>query len=48
MIDEETQPDAVNLNSMTKAQLIDYADQLGIDGVSSRMTKAQIIEVVQE
>jgi hypothetical protein len=34
--------------SLTKSQLLDYAEQLGVDGVSSRMTKAQIIEAVQD
>ena len=35
-----------NLNSMTKAQLIEYAESLGLE-VSSSMTKAQIIEVIE-
>lgn len=32
---------------MTKAQLIEYAEAHGIEGVSSSMTKAQIIEVIE-
>lgn len=34
------------LDDMTKAQLLDYADDNGIDGVSSRQTKAQIKSVI--
>jgi hypothetical protein len=32
---------------MTKAQLLSYADEQGVDGVSSRMTKAGIIEAIE-
>jgi len=32
---------------MTKAQLLEYAEGLGIEGVSSSMTKAQIIEAIE-
>lgn len=32
---------------MTKAQLIEYAQSIGV-GVSSSMTKAQIIEAIEE
>lgn len=37
---------AVDLTSMTKAELLAYAEELGIKA-SSSMTKAQIIEVIQ-
>lgn len=33
---------------MTKAQLIEYAEANGIEGVTSSMTKAAIIEVINE
>lgn len=36
---------AVNTKRMTKAELIDYAESLGL-AVSSSMTKAQINEVI--
>lgn len=37
---------AVDLTSMTKAELLAYAEELGIKA-SSSMTKAQIIEEIQ-
>ncbi len=33
--------------SMTKSQLLDYAEEKGIEGLSSRMTKAVIIEKIE-
>jgi len=33
---------------MTKAQLLDYAAENGITGVSGRMTKADIINAIEE
>lgn len=49
MISGQNEPDAVspNLLGMTKAQLLDYADQNGVDGVSSRMNKADIISTIE-
>ena len=32
---------------MTKAQLLDYAEANGIEGVSSSMTKAEIIAAIE-
>lgn len=32
---------------MTKAQLLEYAAEKGIEGVSSSMTKSEIIEVIR-
>lgn len=33
---------------MTKNQLLTYAEGNGVEGVSSRMTKAQIINAIEE
>lgn len=38
--------DAVDLSSMTKAQLLEYAEANGIDGVDSSMLKADIYEII--
>lgn len=46
MISEEDQADAPDLNALTKSQLIRLAEENGVEGVSSRMTKAQIIDVI--
>lgn len=32
---------------MTKAQLLEYANENGVEGVKSSMTKAQIIEAIE-
>lgn len=32
---------------MTKSELLDYAEDNGIAGVNDRMTKAEIIEVLE-
>jgi hypothetical protein len=36
----------VDLSSMTKAELLEYAEQNGIDGVDSSMLKAEIYEII--
>ena len=38
---------APNLSGMTKAQLLAYAEENGVEGVSDRMTKAKIIEALE-
>lgn len=38
--------DAVDLSSMTKAELLAYAEDNGIEGVSSSMLKADIYAVI--
>ena len=38
----------VDLDSMTKAQLLDYAKANGIEGVSSSMLKADILAAIKE
>ena len=38
--------DAVDLSSMTKAELLAYAEANGIEGVSSSMLKADIYAVI--
>ena len=42
--DAETVPD---LSGMTKAQLLATASELGVEGVSSRSTKAEIIAAIE-
>ena len=37
-----------DFSEMTKAQLLDYAEQNGIEGVSSSMLKADILAVIEE
>ena len=41
-------PNALNLNGMTKAQLLDYAAENGVEGVSGGMKKADIIAAIEE
>lgn len=36
-----------DFSNMTKAQMLEYAEEAGITGVSGRMTKAEIMEVLQ-
>lgn len=36
-----------DLSSMTKTQLLDYAEQTGVTGVRSSMTKAQIVAAIE-
>lgn len=38
--------DPVDLSSMTKAELLAYAEENGIEGVSSSMLKADIYAVI--
>lgn len=38
--------DAVDLSGMTKAELLAYAEEHGIEGVSSSMLKADIYETI--
>lgn len=45
--EDAVKDDALDLYSMTKAGLLDYAAENGVQGVSSRMTKAQIIAVIE-
>lgn len=40
--------DSVDLDSMTKAQLLSYAEENGIEGVSSSMLKADILAAIKE
>lgn len=37
-----------DFSDMTKAQLLEYAEQNGIEGVSSSMLKADILAVIEE
>lgn len=39
---------AVDLDSMTKAQLLEFAQANGIEGVSSSMLKADILATIKE
>ncbi len=36
-----------DLNGMTKTELLAYADEAGVTGLSSRMRKAEIIEALE-
>ena len=38
--------DDVDLSSMTKAELLAFAEENGIDGVDSSMLKADIYEII--
>lgn len=40
--------DTLNLDSMTKAELLEYAQANGIGGVSSSMLKADILQTIKE
>lgn len=40
------EPEMPDFGSMTKAQLLAYAAENGIDGISSGMTKTEIISVL--
>ena len=44
----QSAPEAPNLSGMTKAQLLDYAAENGVDGVSGAMKKAEIIATIEE
>ena len=39
---------SVDLESMTKKELLAYANDLGIEGLNDRMLKADIIERIKE
>lgn len=39
---------SMDLENMTKRELLDYADELGIEGLNGRMLKADIIERIKE
>jgi branched-subunit amino acid aminotransferase/4-amino-4-deoxychorismate lyase len=43
----EPSPASDDLESMTKAQLLEYAEQNGITGVNSSMKKAEIIAAIE-
>ena len=44
-----TEPNnAVDLSKMTKAQLLEYARDNGVDGVSGSMKKADILTAIKE
>ena len=43
----EPAPSAYNLSGMTKTELLEYAEENGVDGVSRSMTKAKIIEALE-
>lgn len=47
MTEDQTEPDTVDLSSMTKAQLLEYAAEHGVYGVSDSMTKAEIIAAIE-
>ena len=38
---------APDFSGMTKTELLDYADENGVEGVSSSMRKADILAVLQ-
>lgn len=42
----EPSPDTGDLSSMTKAELLEYAEEHGIEGVSSSMKKAEIYNAI--
>ena len=39
---------AVDLDAMTKVQLLEYAAGIGLEGLGSRNTKAEIMEAIRE
>lgn len=43
-----TNPSYVDLSSMTKAELLAYAEENGIEGVDSSMLKADIYNTIVE
>ena len=45
---EPASENTVDLDSMTKAQLLEYAEANGIEGVSSSMLKADILAAIKE
>lgn len=47
MLLAEPDDSAPALSDMTKAQLLAYAEENGVDGVSSSMKKADILAVIE-
>lgn len=47
-MNEPVPANAVDLDSMTKAQLLEFAQANGIEGVSSSMLKADILATIKE
>lgn len=45
-MNEPDSQSAVDLANMTKAQLLEYAEANGVEGVSSSMKKAEIYEAI--
>ena len=41
-------PASPDLSGMTKAQLLELAGEMGVEGVSGRMNKADIIAAIEE
>ena len=41
------EPITVDLENMTKAELLEYAEVKGIEGLNNRMTKAEIIAALE-
>ena len=41
-------PEKLDLEDMTKAQLLAFADEQGISGLNDRMLKADIIVAIKE
>ena len=39
---------SIDLENMTKKELLAYADEMGIEGLNDRMLKADIIERIKE
>lgn len=44
---ENSEADLPDLSGMTKAQLLATASELGVEGVSSRNTKAEIVAAIE-
>lgn len=44
LLDEQPAPD---LSGMTKPQLLDYAADAGVEGLSSAMNKAEILAAIE-
>ena len=45
-VDDDKEAGSINLNSMTKAELIEYAEGLGLT-LTNSMTKAEMIEAIE-
>lgn len=44
---KEVKNKELDLENMTKAELLEYADAKGIEGLNNRMTKAEIIAALE-